>query len=149
MMDVGGIMELTNCPNCGEVFAKNVVDVCPKCYRMEEEAFQKVYKFLQKQKNRSAALPEIAKETEVRSEEHTSELQSRFDLVCRLRLEKKKNEHNHRLDKRGNHVALVDWYPEDRDPDDSGAAVVDTSMVEERRECGCDGEDVGRALYRR
>src|SRR5207249_8056506 len=28
---------------------------------------------------------------EVRSEEHTSELQSRFDLVCRLLLEKKKN----------------------------------------------------------
>src|SRR5207249_8426607 len=27
----------------------------------------------------------------VRSEEHTSELQSRFDLVCRLLLEKKKN----------------------------------------------------------
>src|SRR5699024_11688196 len=31
-----------------------------------------------------------AQET-VRSEEHTSELQSRFDLVCRLLLEKKKN----------------------------------------------------------
>src|SRR5699024_11845236 len=28
-----------------------------------------------------------------RSEEHTSELQSRFDLVCRLLLEKKKQEH--------------------------------------------------------
>src|SRR5699024_11914265 len=28
----------------------------------------------------------------MRSEEHTSELQSRFDLVCRLLLEKKKNE---------------------------------------------------------
>src|SRR5699024_11896915 len=28
---------------------------------------------------------------EDRSEEHTSELQSRFDLVCRLLLEKKKN----------------------------------------------------------
>src|SRR5699024_12545022 len=28
----------------------------------------------------------------VRSEEHTSELQSRFDLVCRLLLEKKNNE---------------------------------------------------------
>src|SRR5699024_12235212 len=27
-----------------------------------------------------------------RSEEHTSELQSRFELVCRLLLEKKKNE---------------------------------------------------------
>src|SRR5699024_12065819 len=29
-----------------------------------------------------------------RSEEHTSELQSRFDLVCRLLLEKKKKTHN-------------------------------------------------------
>src|SRR5699024_12873534 len=29
-----------------------------------------------------------------RSEEHTSELQSRFDLVCRLLLEKKKNQRN-------------------------------------------------------
>src|SRR5699024_12837998 len=29
-------------------------------------------------------------ETDLRSEEHTSELQSRFDLVCRLLLEKKK-----------------------------------------------------------
>src|SRR5699024_4379947 len=31
-----------------------------------------------------------ARSTPVRSEEHTSELQSRFDLVCRLLLEKKK-----------------------------------------------------------
>src|SRR5438034_1826788 len=30
----------------------------------------------------------------VRSEEHTSELQSHSDLVCRLLLEKKKNTHN-------------------------------------------------------
>src|SRR5438067_5939178 len=30
------------------------------------------------------------KQIEIRSEEHTSELQSRFDLVCRLLLEKKK-----------------------------------------------------------
>src|SRR5699024_12863871 len=30
-----------------------------------------------------------------RSEEHTSELQSRFDLVCRLLLEKKKNKYTH------------------------------------------------------
>src|SRR5437868_7435740 len=30
----------------------------------------------------------------VRSEEHTSELQSRFDLVCRLLLEKKKKKEN-------------------------------------------------------
>src|SRR5699024_11931388 len=30
----------------------------------------------------------------LRSEEHTSELQSRFDLVCRLLLEKKKRQQN-------------------------------------------------------
>src|SRR5207249_9259892 len=33
----------------------------------------------------------------LRSEEHTSELQSRFDLVCRLLLEKKKNIIKHLL----------------------------------------------------
>src|SRR2546428_9670543 len=36
------------------------------------------------------AVPELLLE---RSEEHTSELQSRSDLVCRLLLEKKKNEY--------------------------------------------------------
>src|SRR5437868_12609501 len=38
---------------------------------------------------------------EMRSEEHTSELQSRFDLVCRLLLEKKKilsHPRNHTFD---------------------------------------------------
>src|SRR5438067_8833078 len=35
-----------------------------------------------------------------RSEEHTSELQSRFDLVCRLLLEKKKREMNRSLEAR-------------------------------------------------
>src|SRR2546422_2177006 len=35
--------------------------------------------------------------TEVRSEEHTSELQSRLHLVCRLLLEKKKKHQPHRL----------------------------------------------------
>src|SRR2546422_5085300 len=32
----------------------------------------------------------------LRSEEHTSELQSRLHLVCRLLLEKKKKEHNNK-----------------------------------------------------
>src|SRR5699024_12113275 len=34
--------------------------------------------------------PSAQTDEEIRSEEHTSELQSRFDLVCRLLLEKKK-----------------------------------------------------------
>src|SRR5438105_6147811 len=35
--------------------------------------------------------PEAARTIHARSEEHTSELQSRVDLVCRLLLEKKKD----------------------------------------------------------
>src|SRR5699024_11272496 len=45
--------------------------------------------------------------TEGRSEEHTSELQSRFDLVCRLLLEKKKqkanNKHTNKHQSQDNH----------------------------------------------
>src|SRR5699024_11672455 len=39
----------------------------------------------------SAVKGEAVETREWRSEEHTSELQSRFDLVCRLLLEKKKD----------------------------------------------------------
>src|SRR5699024_7747858 len=42
-------------------------------------------------KNLSTFTPPKLKLIHFRSEEHTSELQSRFDLVCRLLLEKKKN----------------------------------------------------------
>src|SRR2546421_2841077 len=37
---------------------------------------------------------EYARDRQARSEEHTSELQSRSDLVCRLLLEKKKKKSN-------------------------------------------------------
>src|SRR6266849_9795239 len=40
--------------------------------------------------NRSGAGHELSRQSFGRSEEHTSELQSRVDLVCRLLLEKKK-----------------------------------------------------------
>src|SRR5438034_4791700 len=44
---------------------------------------------------RPAICDELLREhPEVRSEEHTSELQSHSDLVCRLLLEKKKNTQN-------------------------------------------------------
>src|SRR5438034_3440349 len=38
--------------------------------------------------------PAVFENEVVRSEEHTSELQSHSDLVCRLLLEKKKNKHS-------------------------------------------------------
>jgi len=68
MIVEGDGMELTNCAKCGAVFARNVIDICPKCYKEEEEAFKIVYTFLQKQKNRSAGLREIVEATEVEEE---------------------------------------------------------------------------------
>src|SRR5699024_11977905 len=44
----------------------------------------------QKENVKSAQKQALDRVLEHRSEEHTSELQSRFDLVCRLLLEKKK-----------------------------------------------------------
>src|SRR5690349_22548794 len=40
---------------------------------------------------------ELFKSIDLRSEEHTSELQSRRDLVCRLLLEKKKEKYDRRM----------------------------------------------------
>src|SRR2546429_4341412 len=42
---------------------------------------------------REPTVEEIAEGIDIRSEEHTSELQSRLHLVCRLLLEKKKTSH--------------------------------------------------------
>src|SRR5699024_11959052 len=42
------------------------------------------------QTNHADTFSDFSDAMKVRSEEHTSELQSRFDLVCRLLLEKKK-----------------------------------------------------------
>src|SRR5690349_22842514 len=42
-----------------------------------------------------ACAVDVETSIDIRSEEHTSELQSRRDLVCRLLLEKKKNETLH------------------------------------------------------
>src|SRR5699024_11469697 len=55
-------------------------------YKFDVSAVQLVHEILR--------LPQVdsARVVTCRSEEHTSELQSRFDLVCRLLLEKKKRD---------------------------------------------------------
>src|SRR5687767_15270406 len=54
------------------------------------------------QRERVADIPgSLAREATVRSEEHTSELQSLAYLVCRLLLEKKKQLHNRRSRRTG------------------------------------------------
>src|SRR5437588_4734370 len=44
--------------------------------------------------DRSSGKPKLGELYEISSEEHTSELQSHSDLVCRLLLEKKKKKNN-------------------------------------------------------
>src|SRR5699024_12774574 len=60
----------------------------------EREKDKKIYfqsRGLKKPSEEKITEDEIKKEMKnLRSEEHTSELQSRFDIVCRLLLEKKK-----------------------------------------------------------
>lgn len=65
IVNLGDKMELRNCANCGAVYAHDVVDLCPQCYRAEEDAFNTVYKFLQKRKNREATIKQIVEATEV------------------------------------------------------------------------------------
>src|SRR5256885_2701561 len=50
-------------------------------------------------------------QAEGRSEEHTSELQSPCNLVCRLLLEKKKTRHGHRHGRRDNHLRPLPHHP--------------------------------------
>src|SRR5207249_6112895 len=58
-----------------------------------EDGLARTYKWIENQvREKLEANPDAfqLRVKEARSEEHTSELQSRFDLVCRLLLEKKK-----------------------------------------------------------
>src|SRR2546429_5149275 len=53
----------------------------------------------------AAALPSSGKTGRSRSEEHTSELQSRLHLVCRLLLEKKKKQFRHNITSIDDHAS--------------------------------------------
>src|SRR5437868_7770023 len=57
--------------------------------------------------NELSATVTPVRDTHARSEEHTSELQSRFDLVCRLLLEKKKKKIKHSQRKTTTHTQLL------------------------------------------
>src|SRR5437868_12722968 len=58
--------------------------------RPEDDSFRKYYYLARLGTGETETLEKDLRKLS-RSEEHTSELQSRFDLVCRLLLEKKKN----------------------------------------------------------
>lgn len=59
-------MDLVNCPNCGTLFVKTKFrDVCDNCHKLEEEQFEKVYKFIRKSSNRSATIMQVVEATGV------------------------------------------------------------------------------------
>src|SRR5699024_12444265 len=83
------------------LFRSKLVDVQKSITAQREESDQQKEKLEEKENELQASVEEMgledgelaALEEDIlgeRSEEHTSELQSRFDLVCRLLLEKKK-----------------------------------------------------------
>jgi flagellar operon protein (TIGR03826 family) len=59
-------MELLNCPTCNAIFVKNKFrDVCEKCFREEEKAYETVYQFLRKRENRAATMSQVVEATGV------------------------------------------------------------------------------------
>src|SRR5699024_11860019 len=72
------------------------------CYRVIGAHYPSMYQDLVKN-NRRTEIDYI----NGRSEEHTSELQSRFDLVCRLLLEKKKKNIKDSIDTAHKNISTV------------------------------------------
>src|SRR5699024_12851810 len=78
-----GFVFFLNDPPPTELYTLSLHDALPIFHRYVESA-------LGEQLLRRGEDPPTIRSGSSRSEEHTSELQSRFDLVCRLLLEKKK-----------------------------------------------------------
>src|SRR5256885_12837140 len=80
-------------------------------FRSYEERIHKCSKEVLRYKDEKAAIEKEAKgkrrSVTTRSEEHTSELQSPCNLVCRLLLEKKKKQNNLRLQSKRNISHIV------------------------------------------
>src|SRR5688572_30961022 len=75
-----------------EIYTLSLHDALPICWRRAGAADDLLARAPGRGARRRAAYgPAASRRLELRSEEHTSELQSQSNLVCRLLLEKKKN----------------------------------------------------------
>jgi len=57
--------ELENCPRCNALFVKSVKSICDACFKKEEDAFERVYNFIRKKKNRTSTIDEVVEATGV------------------------------------------------------------------------------------
>ncbi|SHE46835.1 flagellar operon protein TIGR03826 [Thermoanaerobacter uzonensis DSM 18761] len=56
-------MEIRNCKRCGRLYTYTGIDLCPECYRQDEEDFMKVRDYLDA--HPSATMLEISQNTQV------------------------------------------------------------------------------------
>lgn len=56
-------MEIRNCKRCGRLYTYTGIDLCPECYRQDEEDFIKVRDYLDA--HPSATMLEISRNTQV------------------------------------------------------------------------------------
>lgn len=76
-------MDVANCSKCSRLYIKNPVrDICDKCYKEEETAYDKVSTYLKKRENRTATMLQVVQDTGV-SEDliHKFIKQGRIKLV--------------------------------------------------------------------
>src|SRR3712207_8959974 len=85
----GTLHEFTTVPGVKEDVTELILNL--KGLVVSSDSDEPVTMYLRKQGPGEVTAADIAPPAGVRSEEHTSELQSRQYLVCRLLLEKKKN----------------------------------------------------------
>ncbi|WP_141432908.1 TIGR03826 family flagellar region protein [Bacillus sp. 03113] len=61
--------ELANCLKCGVVFVRNQLrNVCPNCWKEEEQAYDEVYQYIRKRENRTATMEQVVEATGVNEE---------------------------------------------------------------------------------
>src|SRR5947208_12063769 len=85
-------MEIPDAKPCKETVCKEVLSQVQACASQNKACAARSRPFRRWKEGRGG-LQAIARDRDVRSEEHTSELQSPDHLVCRLLLEKKKRSH--------------------------------------------------------
>ncbi|SNX53132.1 TIGR03826 family flagellar region protein [Thermoanaerobacterium sp. RBIITD] len=56
-------MNLRNCKRCGKLYTYNGIDICPECYKKDEEDFKKIRDYIDA--NPSATMIEVSRATEV------------------------------------------------------------------------------------
>ena len=56
-------LNVANCPRCGRIYAKTVKNLCPDCFKEEEEQYEVVYRYLRE--NPKSTVQQVSENTGV------------------------------------------------------------------------------------